>query len=221
MNATHEEVVEAIREQAGKLRFLSRLLSSPPDATLLKDLLRLGWIKPEEEPAMEDLQIEFTRLFSAPGPDAVASHQSVYTDLLKIESSGSDGLDCGLSFPRGQYNGYLGGESCSEIKRWYNAAHFEPEDFSPAMADHIATQLAFLAHLYLAEAQALEAGEINEANAFEALRDKFYRHFLDRWMATFGKKLASNTVSKFYGWIGSYLQAPIPRGWRFQRVWRY
>ena len=200
-----KEVVEEIREQAGKLRFLSRLLSSPPDTALLEDLLRLGWIRSGEGPALEDLQVEFTRLFSAPGPDTVAPHQSVYTDLLRIESLGPDGLDCGLSFPGGQFRGYLGGESCSEVKRWYDAAHFNPEDIPPAMADHIATQLAFLAHLYLAEAQALESGELDEAKAFEALSNEFYHRFLDRWMATFGGKLASNRVSKFYGRIGCTL----------------
>jgi len=190
-------------------RLLSRLFAGFPDAALLEDVRTLGWIEPGEAPDLEDLQVEFARLFSAPGPDAVAAHQSIYTDTLRVEASAPDKLDCGLVFQGGEFRGYLCGESCSQVKRCYEAARFEPENPAPAMADHASTQLDFLAHLHLAEARALAGGEIDEAKAFREVRDEFYERFLGRWIGAFGEKLASTTVSKFYARLGRILPAAL------------
>src|SRR3989338_6087170 len=179
-----------MKERAGEYLLLSRLLASPPDAKTLKDVQTLGWIK--TEPDVETLQIEFTRLFSIPGPDAISPHQSVYTDVLQGD------------FPT-EHKGYLGGKSCSQVKHWYEAAHFKPQDPAPAMADHIATQLAFLAHLSLAEARAREAQEQEEVHALKEVHHEFYMHFLSKWIKTLGEKLVANTVSEFYRCVGHHM----------------
>src|SRR3989338_7174210 len=96
--------VSGMKERAGEYLLLSRLLAAPPDTKTLQDVKTLGWI--ETEPDLETLHIEFTRLFSIPGPDAIATHQSIYTDVLQGDFS------TGLK-------GYLGGKSSSQVKHWY------------------------------------------------------------------------------------------------------
>jgi TorA maturation chaperone TorD len=196
---------EEIQERGGKFRLLSRLLAVPPDAALLEDVRALGWIEPSEVSDLENLQVEFTRLFSAPGPDAVAAYQSIYTDVLRMQASGPDTNGCIAAFPGGEFRGYLGGESCSQVRHCYKAAGFAPQDPAPAMADHISTQLAFLAHLHLAQAQALADGGSDEARAWGELRAEFYTRFLGRWVNAFGEKLASSKASRFYARLGRLL----------------
>lgn len=193
-----------LQERGGECRLLSRLLAVPPDATVVQDAQTIGLIGAHRKPDLESLHLEYSRLFSVPGPDAVAAHQSIYTDVLEMEPSGPDKLGCGLAFAGGEFRGYLGGQSCAEAKRWYVSAGFKPPD-APAMADHISTQLAFLAHLYLAEAQVCEADEAEDAQAFRELRAGFYARFLGGWIRSFGEKLAVNRVSEFYRGIGSHI----------------
>jgi len=200
-----EESVQELQERGGKFRLFSMLLATPPDAALLEDVRTLGWVESAEVSSLDDLQVEFTRLLSAPGPDAVAAHQSIYTDTLRIEASGADALGCGMTFPGGEFQGHLGGESCAQVKRCYDAVLFTPQDQAPAMADHMSTQLGFFAHLYLAEARARTGGEIDDARAFRELRDEFFARFLGRWIGAFGEKLSSNLVSKFYRQVGIQL----------------
>ena len=203
--ACPEESVLELRERSGKYSFLSRLLAVPPNTAVLEDIQLLEWMGQDWKPDLETLQVEFTRLFSVPGQEAIAAHQSVYTDVLRIESSGTDSLGCGMSFEGGEFRGYLGGESCAQLTHWYASSAFQPLNSSSVMADHIATELAFFAHLYLAEARACEAGEVEEAGAFQELHKEFYTQFLGRWVKTFGEKLAANTASEFYRRIGRHV----------------
>ena len=195
-----------LTECAGKFRLLGRLLAAPPDAVLLEDVRSLGWTGPEDAAALEDLQVEYTRLFSAPGPAAVPAHQSIYTDVLRLRASEPAANSCG-AFPGGEFKGYLGGESCSEAGRWYAAAGFRPRDPAPAMADHISTQLDFLAHLYWLEAQARSRPE--DARYARELRGEFFSRFTGRWAAAFCAKIATNDVSDFYRSVGRILSIAL------------
>jgi TorA maturation chaperone TorD len=166
------------------------------------ELVEPGW-----ERRLEALQVEFTRLLSAPGSEAVPAHQSVYTDTLRLDPSGPDSSGCGLSLRGGEFQGYIGGESCSQARRWYEAIGYHPPDPAPAMADHIAAELGFLAHLYLCEAQALESGAPADAQAFRQMREEFGARFLGRWLNEFAERLAANPVSEIYRRVGSWLLA--------------
>lgn len=195
-------LAEAGLLKAGELLLLSRLLATPPDFEALRDAEALGLIRPGRMPDLEDIQVEFTRLLSAPGPDAVAANQSFYTDTLRLEPSGPDPLGCRPAFPGGEFRGRIGGESCTQAGHWYAAARFKPADSAFAMADHISTELAFLAHLHRCEAGAAEAGETREACAFRELRGEFHAKFLGRWAEEFGTRLSNNAVSEFYRRLG-------------------
>lgn len=168
-------------ELAGRYRFLSRLLAAPPDAELLADAETLGLIDAGWEDRLEQIQVEFTRLFSAPGPDAIPVHQSVYTDVLRIEPAEPATQSCGAAFSGGEFAGYLGGPCCAELRRCYAAAGYRPRP--DEMPDHIAVELDFMAHLLLASAEAAE---------------DFRARFLDRWVEVFVQRVRANTVSDFY-----------------------
>ncbi|MBI4357042.1 MAG: molecular chaperone TorD family protein [Gammaproteobacteria bacterium] len=178
-------------------------MASPPDAKILEDVEALGLIKPGY--GVETLQVEFTRLFSVPGPDQILPYQSVYTDLIRLEPSGPGDLECGLSFAGGEFQGYLGGPCVSELKRWYAEAKFEPQNHTPAAPDHISIELAFLAHVCLLWVHAVEAKEMLDAKAWETLYEEFLLRFFGQWVPVFGKKLANNATSPFYVKVGRYL----------------
>ncbi len=200
-----------LQECGGKFRLLSRLTAAPPDAALLEDVMALGWLDRENTSSLEELQVEFTRLFSAPGPDAIPAHQSIYTDTLRINASGPDKFNCGMASEGREFKGYLCGESCARLKHCYDAVNFEPSDPAPAMVDHISTQLAFMAHLYLMEARETAEGKKEEARSTGDLRNKFYAEFLGRWAAEFTRKLAANPVSRLYGNAGQVIREALEK----------
>lgn len=164
-------------KRAAELRILSRILAAPPDG-------------------LEALQVEYARLFSAPGPDAVSVHQSCYTDVLRIEASSPDPTGCGLAFPGGEFRGYLSGESCSELRRWYAEAGFKPS--AEQMPDHIAVELEFAAHLESSEAACLAAGLAEDARAFRELRRDFQERFLGRWLGEFARRMLAAAAEPLY-----------------------
>jgi TorA maturation chaperone TorD len=201
--STREERVLELRERGGELRFLSRLLAAPPDAEALADaevagLVEAGW-------RLEDIQVEYTRLLSCPGPAFVPAHQSVYTDTLRVEAPQPDASGCGMSFPGGAFQGYLGGPSCAEASHWYAVAGFEPSARHPHMADHVSLQLAFVAELHLAEARAVEESRQGEARSSREIREGFEARLLGQWLARFAGRLAGNGVSEIYRRIGRRL----------------
>jgi TorA maturation chaperone TorD len=181
-----------LQELAGQYRFLSRLLAAPPDAALLADAEAVGLLEAGWESRLEAIQVEFTRLFAAPGPNAIPVHQSVYTDVLRIEPAEAGSLICGASFSGGEYPGYLGGETCAELRRCYAAAGFEPP--ATEMPDHIAVELDFLAHLLLTDP--------DSASAWQP-------RFLGRWAKSFAAKVAANPVSEFYRRVGRRLDEAL------------
>jgi TorA maturation chaperone TorD len=181
-----------LAERAGACRLLARLFAAPPDAVLLADAETLGLLDPGWESRLEAIQVEFTRLFAAPGPDVIPVHQSVYTDVLRIEPAEAGSLICGASFSGGEYPGYLGGESCAALRRSYAAAGFEPP--ATEMPDHIAVELEFLAHLLLTDP--------DNAAAWQ-------QRFLSRWADSFAAKVAANPVSEFYRRVGETLLAQM------------
>lgn len=201
------EPTQMLQEKAGCLRLMGRLFWAPPDLPVLKDAETLEFIKPGYN--LETLQIEFTQLFSLPGKNAICPYQSVYTDVLELEVS-KDPLECGLSFAGGTFPGYLGGKSIAELNHWYAAVGFKPQDASPAMLEHVSTQLEFVAHLYLLQAQAIESKSEADAAALEALRTDFIAQFLGRWIKTFANKVAQNKISHFYGGVGKCLFTAFP-----------
>ncbi|MBI2441413.1 MAG: molecular chaperone TorD family protein [Lentisphaerae bacterium] len=180
------------------------MLAAPSDRVLLADAAALGLLDAGWETRIEDLQVEYTRLFAAPGLDAIPVHQSVYTDVLRIEPAAAEALDDGIKFSGGEFHGYLGGESCGELRRWYAAYGFEPP--ATEMPDHIAVELDFLAHLLDAQAAAMETGAADQAGAWGALAREFFERFPQRWLDAFAGKVAANAVSVFYGRVGAYLQ---------------
>lgn len=203
--ATREDGALELREQGGELRFLSRLLAAPPDTEALADAEAAGLT--EVGRRLEEVQVEFTRLLSCPGPDFVPAHQSVYTDTLQVEPSPPDASGCGMSFPGGTFQGYLGGPSCSEASRWYAAVAFEPSRQHRHMADHVSVQLAFVGELCLAEARAVAEGRCDAARSYREIKEGFEAKFLSQWLARFAERLAVNGVSALYRRIGRRLLA--------------
>ncbi|MBI2839011.1 MAG: molecular chaperone TorD family protein [Acidobacteria bacterium] len=200
-----EERIQELQRSGGEIRFLSRLLGAPPDAALLADAHAVGLVEDGWEARVEQYRVEYTRLFSCPGPNFIPVNQSVYTDILKMEPSAPDPSGCGMAFPGGELRGYLGGTSCPALVRWYTEAAFTAYDGARQMPDHISLELDFAAHLCLAEAHALVIEAQDEAAAYRDLLFKFRQNFLELWLASFSQCVASNSVSSLYRRVGARL----------------
>lgn len=197
--ATEREArARELQETGGELRFLSRLLAAPPVAALLADAHRVGLVEDGWEARIEQYLVEYTRLFSCPGPSYIPVNQSVYTDILKMEPSAPDPSGCGMAFPGGELRGYLGGTSCPALVRWYAEVAFTAYEGARQMPDHISVELDFAAHLCFAEAHALDIEAWDEAAAYHGLAEGFWQSFLDRWLESFSHRLSVNTVSELY-----------------------
>lgn len=78
----------------------------------------------------------------------------------------------------------LGGEATTAVRRAMTAGGFSPDD-SDAEADHIGSELAFLAHLCGAEADAWRDGLDSTAERIAALQQDFLTLHLLRWLPPF------------------------------------
>lgn len=192
-------------ELGGELRFLARLLAAPPSPDVLRDAVDAGFAPCGAESRQEECAVEYTRLFSVPGPDSVPACQSIYTDVLTMEASDPDPSGCGMSFPGGTFRGYLGQASASESARWYRAAGYEPP-WMGRMADHVSVLLDFMGSLLIAEADQRSRDRQEEERQLRAAIDGFRARFVDLWFPAFAERLSRNEVSELYRRVGARLR---------------
>jgi len=175
----------SLLHQADELELIAQLLACPPGEDAIHagrqaELLGNG--------SVDDVAVEFTRLFSAP-PSVVSPYQSVYTDVLTMESGPSIDDGCGAAFPGGEFRGYLGGPSIADLNIWYREAGFKAPDGE--LSDHISVELAFMAHLMYAEAATIKRVDEEGAVAWAQLRVNFFERFLGRWLRVFAERLSA------------------------------
>jgi TorA maturation chaperone TorD len=193
-----ETRVDSLLERGGELRFLARLLAAPPDLASIREAEQVGWLERSEDEALDALQLEYARLFSVPGAEAIPAHQSLYTDQLELEPGTADSTGCGMAFAGGVFGGFLGGRSSSEAARWYREAGFDADGLGSQLPDHASTELAFLGYLYLAEAQALQRTATEDAADFERLRGQFWSAFPGRWLSELARRLEAGSRAELY-----------------------
>lgn len=93
------------------------------------------WLERVEAPAdLDDLRVEYTRLFIGPGPEQCPPYESVYRD-------GDDDENLGPVY----------GPATQAVARWYDEYGLRLRDSRSAPPDHIATELEFAAYLAASE----------------------------------------------------------------------
>ncbi len=133
--------------------------------------------KPEAE-LLEDLAVEYTRLFLGPGKH-ISPHESVHHQRED-----------------GQW-GKLWGASTVEVKKFIEATGLSYTDDYKGLPDHISVEFEFMQQLILREEQAWKE-DPGPAQTCRQVEKKFIEEHLICWVPSFCEKVIEETESPFY-----------------------
>jgi TorA maturation chaperone TorD len=166
------EVTRALIEHIKGTEFLSVL--SGLGISLDDDFLK----RPEDE-LVDDLAVEFTRLFIGPGKH-ISPHESIHHE-------------------RGDGDwGQLWGKSTIEVKKFIEASGLEYKSDYHGMPDHISVELEFMKEAARREAQAREENDNEGVLYCLKMEKKFIDEHLDKWVPVFCDKVMDEAVLSFY-----------------------
>ncbi len=134
--------------------------------------------KPEAE-LLEDLAVEYTRLFLGPGKH-ISPHESVHHQRED-----------------GQW-GKLWGKSTVEVKKFIEATGLSYTDDYKGLPDHISVEFEFMQLLILAEEQAWMDEDRDKAVACRQVEKKFIEEHLINWIPNFCEKVVQEAELPFY-----------------------
>ncbi len=128
---------------------------------------------------VEDLALEFTRLFIGPGPH-ISPHESMHTEALFGEQKS------------------LWSAQTVEVKKFMAAAGLKVDDSFSGMPDHLTAEFEFMQQLLLKEAEAW-ANEEHELGAnILKIEKRFYDEHLSQWVSNFCDRVIDETGHPFY-----------------------
>jgi TorA maturation chaperone TorD len=128
---------------------------------------------------VEDLALEFTRLFVGPGSH-LSPHESMHVEARF-----------------GEQNSFWG-EQTVEVKKFMEAAGLKVDDSFSGMPDHLSAEFEFMQRLLLKEVEA-RANEDHELGAnILKIEKRFYEEHLSQWVSNFCDKVIDATGHPFY-----------------------
>ncbi len=178
-------------ERGNLYAFLADLYRRQPDAALLDRIrepafraalngvgvkLAVGLRGHSNAALLDDLAVEYTRLFVGPGKH-VSPHASVYI----------------------QGDGGLWGRSTVQVKDFIESRGFEFKPDYHGIPDHISVELEFMAEITGREAEAWEKGDRDRAVAMIETEESFLTEHFVAWAVVFCDKVAAAAEMPFYG----------------------
>jgi len=189
------DVYAELEARMGLYRLLGRLLSREVDQALLEQMRRkplsdalsdlgicLDELYGDDERVLEELSVEFTRLFLGPGRH-ISPHESMHV--------GSDGA--------------LNDATTVQVRRFILVAGFELREGSGRYPNHLATELEFMESLVARQIEALRGGDPEEAETSRMLQQEFVRLHLKRWIPAFCAKVQHEANMPFYATLATAL----------------
>ncbi len=179
------------RERSGLYGFLAEVFRAEPSPDLLRKIKDPGFAEvlaaagvhlseelahQPEDVLLEDLAVEYTRLFLGPGRH-VRPFAATYLD-------GAGASLCGLTTI--WVRGFMASAGFALAPRHRN------------LPDHIFVELEFMARLTLREAEAVEAGDAAAAGRNRRIQREFLETHLDRWMPRFCGCAGEHAELNFY-----------------------
>ena len=141
--------------------------------------LNNGFLNKPEHKLLENLSIEYARLFIGPGKH-ISPHESVHHKR-----------------DDGQW-GQLWGPSTAEVKRIIESAGLSYQSEYTGLPDHISVELEFMQQVTLAEEKAWEDGDKNLALACLENEKQFIEAHLAGWIPDFCDKIINGAELPFY-----------------------
>ncbi len=161
---------------------LLQQLKDPQFLGVLSDLgIQLGddFFQRNEEELLEEMAVEYTRLFLGPGKH-VSPHESVN---LQRDDAGQ---------------GQLWGESTVEVKKFIESAGLDYTSEYKGLPDHISVELEFMQEVILREEQAWRENDKDGALYCMKIEKKFVEEHLSRWIPIFCDKVIREAELPFY-----------------------
>ena len=161
---------------------LLKQIKDPSMLEVLSDLgirLNNGFLEKPEHQLLEDLAVEYARLFIGPGKH-FSPHESVHHER-------EDGRW-----------GQLWGPSTAEVKKIIESAGLSYQSEYTGLPDHISVELEFMQQVTLAEEKAWEDGDKNLALACLENEKKFIEAHLAGWIPDFCDKIINGAELPFY-----------------------
>jgi TorA maturation chaperone TorD len=129
-----------------------------------------------DETSLQDLKIDNTRLFFGPGRVLAPLWESVYFTEERLVFQ----------------------ESTLDVRRWYQRYGLEPENLHKEPDDHIALEMAFIAHLASLSVEALETGDEDKCESLLLAQRDFANEHLLKWAAVWCQQVFENARTDFY-----------------------
>lgn len=127
--------------------------------------------------SIDDLQIEYAKLFVGPYELEAAPYSSVYLDP----------------------QGLVMGPSTHQAIEFYTQAGLDPNEENKQPPDHISTELEFMYYLLFNSVKNNDDTQLH-------LADSFLNQHLSKWVSLFVEKIRENSASSFYQDLGQLLQ---------------
>ncbi len=138
-----------------------------------------AFLQSSEEKLIEDLAVEYARLFLGPGKH-ISPHESVHHQR-------EDG-DWGT----------LWGAATVEVKKFIETIGLEYEPDYKGMPDHVSVEFEFMAVLARREAKAWAESDEAIARSCVAMQKKFLKEHLIQWIPDFCQKVIKQAELPFY-----------------------
>jgi TorA maturation chaperone TorD len=141
--------------------------------------LNNGFFQNSEQELLENLAVEYTRLFVGPGKH-ISPHESVQHKKEGVQS------------------GQLWGELTTEVKKIIESSGLEYTSEYTGMPDHISVELEFMQQVVRREAQAWGTDDDETARLCLKNEKKFIEEHLCGWIPKFCEKVIKTAESPFY-----------------------
>ena len=128
---------------------------------------------------VEDLALEFTRLFIGPGSH-ISPHESMHREARFGERKS------------------LWSAQTVDVKKFMAAAGLKTDDSFSGMPDHFSAEFEFMQRLLWKEAEAWADGERELGTNILAIEKRFYEEHLSQWVANFCDRVIEATSHPFY-----------------------
>ena len=179
------------KERSGLYGFLAEVFRAAPTPELLRRIKDNGFLetltaagahldreflqRPEDE-LLEDLAVEYTRLFLGPG-----KHVQPYAAI---------------------YLGGAGASLCGPATVWardfMERAGFTLTPEHHGLPDHVSVELEFMAGMAEREARAIEGSDLEAAAECRWIQKEFLQDHLGRWLPEFCGRAAAHAELTFY-----------------------
>ena len=136
---------------------------------------------------VEDLAIEYTKLFVGPGSH-ISPHESIFIEA----EAGSGGL---------------WGAITVKVKKFIETAGFDYTPEFTGMPDHISAEMEFMQKLATTEAEKRALGETKQADWCLGVQKRFLDDHLSRWVPEFCDQVIKQSTMRFYGEMAALTKA--------------